>query len=81
MENGENSEFHQHFILTREIQAILENSPHHIIIIDDQNGLNPENEYYMRMILEVNPNYKFYFYDEQLGKIFYKNKSLVCIPE
>lgn len=81
MEKGDNSKFHQHYILSEEIKAILYNNKNHIIIIDDQNGNNPDNEFYMKIILEQNPNYKFYFYDEQAGEIFYKNKSLVCIPK
>lgn len=81
MEKGEKSEFHQNTILTREIKTLLANNPRHIIIIDDQNGNNPDNEAYIKTILEVNPDYKFYFYDEQAGPTFYKNKSLVCIPK
>ena len=81
MEKGDKSEFHQDFILTEELKIILNNNPNHIIIIDDQNGENPDNEAYRKMILEANPNYRFYFYDEQAGNKFYKNKSLVCIPE
>lgn len=81
MENGNASEFHQDFILTKELEIILANNNSHIIIIDDQNGNNPENEAYIKMILNANPGYKFYFYDEKAGEIFYKNKSLVCIPE
>ena len=81
MEKGAASEYHQDTVLKRELAAILKHDPTHIIIIDDQNGNNPENEAYIKMILEVNPNYQFYFYDEQAGEIFYKNKSLVCIPK
>ncbi len=81
MEKGNASEFHQDAILTRELSIILGNNNSHIIIIDDQNGENPENEVYMKMCTEANPKYKFYFYDEQAGPAFYKNKSLVCIPE
>jgi hypothetical protein len=80
MQKGEKSEFHQDYILTKELQTILAHGKEHLIIIDDQNGMNPENEHYMKMILEANPNYVFYFYDEQAGDIFYKDKSLVCIP-
>lgn len=71
----------QDWILTKEIEQILLHRKDHIIIIDDQNGDNPENEKYIQTILSVNPNYKFYFYDEQAGPIFYKNKSLICIPD
>lgn len=71
----------QDWILTKEIEQILLHRKDHIIIIDDQNGENPENEKYIQTILSVNPNYKFYFYDEQSGPIFYKNKALICIPD
>ncbi len=83
MKKGAKSEFHQDFILTKEIDIILKNNANHIIIIDDQNGENKENKAYMKTILKANPSYSFYFYDEQLGdeKTFYKNKSLVCIPD
>lgn len=81
MEKGDKSTFHQHYILSEEIKAILFNNKNHVIIIDDQNGNNPDNEFYIKMILEANANYQFYFYDEQAGDIFYKNKALVCIPK
>ncbi len=77
MEKGNESEFHQDRILTGEIKTILANNPRHIIIIDDQNGNNPDNEAYIKMILEANPHYQFYFYDEQAGEIFYKNKEWI----
>lgn len=83
MEKGAKSEFHQDFILTKELEIILANNKDHIIILDDQNGINKENKAYMKMISKANPSYSFYFYDEQLGgeESFYKNKSLVCIPD
>lgn len=80
MEKGKDSEFQQDFILQRELEIILEHSPNHIIIIDDQNGVNAENLHYMKMCLAVNDNYTFHLYDEQDGPNFYKHKSLVCIP-
>jgi hypothetical protein len=80
MEKGNESTFNQDFILTNELKAILAHRNDHLIILDDQNGLNAENAAYMKMLLEANPNYNFYFYDEQAGDKFYKDKSLVCIP-
>jgi hypothetical protein len=82
MEKGNASEFNQDSILKRELQVILSHRPDHIIIIDDQNGLNADNEAYMEMIMKANKDYQFYFYDEQLDPngTYYKNKSLVCIP-
>lgn len=80
MENGGTSEFHQDYILTNEIKLIISNNKNHIIIIDDQNGENPANQHYMKLISDINPSYKYFFYDEQAGDIFYKDKSLVCIP-
>lgn len=74
------NESSQDWILTKEIEQILLHRKDHIIIIDDQNGNNPENEKYIKTILSVNPNYNFFFYDEQAGPIFYKNKALICIP-
>ncbi len=81
MEKGAESEYHQDTVLKRELAAILAHNPRHIIIIDDQNGENPDNEHYIKMILAVNSAYQFYWYDEQAGPTFYKNKSLVCIPK
>lgn len=83
MEKGNKSEFAQDNILTKELEIILNHSVEHLIIIDDQNGFNPENAEYMKMLLDANPNYEFFFYDEHLssGARYYKNKSLVCIPK
>lgn len=83
MEKGDKSEFAQDHILTKELQIILAHRMDHIIIIDDQNGINADNEAYMKMILEANKEYQFYFYDEQLDPngTYYKNKSLVCVPK
>ena len=83
MKKGNKSEFQQDFILTKEIDIILNHGKNHVIIIDDQNGENNDNKAYIKTLLKANPSYLFYFYDEQLGdaKSFYKNKSLVCIPD
>lgn len=80
MEKGEKSEFHQDNIITKELAAILRHRNDHLIIIDDQNGANEENVEYMATLRTANPNYKFFWYDEQAGERFYKNKVLVCIP-
>lgn len=82
MEKGDASEFHQHYIITHELKAILAHRNDHILIIDDINGNNPEAAEYVATLSAANPNYEFFFYDEQLpGGIFYKNKSLVAIPK
>lgn len=82
LEKGNASEYAQDNCLTAEIGMVLANGTHHVIIIDDQNGENDENVKYRQMCLSANPNYKFYFYDEHReGGTFYKNKSLVCVPE
>lgn len=75
------SDYHQHNILKEELEIILANNLNHVIIMDDQNGINPENEEYMDTLLKANPKYKFYLYDEQMGDMFYKDKILVAIPE
>jgi hypothetical protein len=71
----------QDWILTKELEQILLHRKDHIIIIDDQNGNNKENKKYIKTILSANPNYRFFFYDEQAGPNFYKNKALICIPD
>jgi len=82
MKKGNASLYAQDNCLTSELELILAHRKDHVIIIDDQNGENPENVKYREMIVKANPNYRFYFYDEHRdGGTFYKNKSLVCIPE
>lgn len=81
MKNGNDSQYAQDNVITAELKIILAHRKDHIILIDDQNGVNEENEKYMAMILEANPNYKFLFYDEKRGNDYYKNKCLACIPE
>lgn len=81
LEKGNASEYAQDNCLTAELKMILAHRPDHVIIIDDQNGENDENVRYREMCLSMNPKYRFYFYDEQRGETFYKNKSLVCVPE
>ncbi len=81
MEKGDKSEFHQDSILKGELEIILAHRKDHIIIIDDQNGLNPVSSAHIKQIAEANPKYEFSFYDEGEGEHFYKNKSVVCIPK
>lgn len=81
MEKGNASEYAQDNCLRAELEIVLAHRNDHVIIIDDQNGENPENIKYREMCLAANPAYKFYFYDEHRpGGTFYKNKSLVAIP-
>ncbi len=81
MEKGNDSQYAQDNVITAELKIILAHRKDHIILIDDQNGLNDENKKYMEMILEANPNYEFSFYDEKRGDDYYKNKCLACIPK
>ena len=81
VEKQNESDYHQHKILKKELEIILANNLNHVIIMDDQNGINPENQEYMDTLLKANPKYKFYLYDEQMGDMFYKDKILVAIPE
>jgi hypothetical protein len=81
VEKGDKSEFHQDSILRAELEIILSHRKDHVIIIDDQNGLNPISQAHINQIFAANPAYKFYFHDEGAGEHFYKNKSVVCIVE
>lgn len=82
MENGAASEFNQHNIISRELEIIVKHGVRHIIIIDDQHGLDAYNKQYMEILFTANPDYRFMFYDEQLAKhgTRYQNKWLVCTP-
>jgi hypothetical protein len=80
VEKGENSDYDQHKILKAELHLVLTNNNKHILLIDDQNGPNTMNEEYIDIIKSYNPEYKFYWYDEQMGEMFYKDKILVAIP-
>ena len=66
----------QHSIITKELQVILQHPHKHVIIIDDQNGLNDDNKEYMKML----SGYSFAFYDDNLGGRFTKDKMMVCVP-
>ena len=81
MEKGNDSAYAQDNVITSELKIILAHRKDHVILIDDQNGLNDEGKKYIAMILEANPNYEFHFYDEKRGDILYKDKCLVCIPK
>lgn len=79
IQNGQSSEFHQHNILLKELELVLAHRKDHVIIIDDQNGINNDNRKYIEIISKANPDYCFFWYDEQMGEIFYKDKILVVI--
>jgi hypothetical protein len=82
MNNGNQSEYQQNTILTKEIEAILAHRNDHIIIIDDQAGPDEHNLKFMHRLLAANTNYEFEFFDEQLeGQSVVKDKILVCIPK
>lgn len=69
-------EYQQDNILTSELSIIFAHRNDHVIILDDQNG----DSRHCRQILNANPNYTFYFYDEKRGDKLYKNKLLVALP-
>lgn len=79
MEKGDDSEYHQDKIIMRELEIIMSHRKDHIILIDDQHGIEAGNTRFMEFILSQNPHYKFFFYDEKLAT-FYKDKILSCIP-
>lgn len=79
MEKGNNSDYAQDNVLTSELDIILNHRKDHIILIDDQDGLNPVSESYINKVFESNKDYQFYLYDEMRGDILYKNKCLVCM--
>ena len=78
LEKGEESDYAQDKILKAELHILLQHNPNHLIIIDDQNGWNEYTQGYLDIVLSYNPNYKFEFWDEQMGEMFYKNKMLIC---
>ncbi len=88
LENGDESEFAQDKVIKAELDIILVRGKNHVIVIDDVCGLSDGHAMeYVEIIRSVNPDYKFYFYDENLSdqepkedKYFYKDKLLVCIP-
>lgn len=84
IKNGEESEGAQDKTIKAELALILAHSQKHVIIIDDVNGLKDGHAYeYMEQILAVNPEYKFYFYDECLSgdkEFYYTDKLLIAIP-
>ncbi len=78
LEKGSASSYAQDTVLTRELQLITKHRPDHIILIDDQNGPSAENARYIKYLLNINPLYRFSFYDEVRGDDYYANKCLVC---
>lgn len=83
VKNGEDSDYAQDKTIKAELKIILEKTNANVIIIDDVNGLTDGHaEEYAAQILEANPGYQFYFYDENLsGKLLYKDKILVAVPQ
>ena len=67
----------QDAVITAELQVILAHRKDHVIIIDDQNGNNPENAVYSKTLA----GYSFSFYDELLAGKVTKDKILVCVPK
>lgn len=57
------SSFHQDSIITKELLLILAHRPDHVIIIDDQQGLDNYTAKYIRMAVECNGNYRDSFAD------------------
>jgi hypothetical protein len=84
MQKGEESDYAQDKTIKNELKIILSEYNKHIICIDDVNGIDDGHaEEYADLILSFNPDYKFYFFDENLagkGGLYYKNKILVAIP-
>jgi hypothetical protein len=84
IKNGEESEAAQDRTIKAELNIILKNYNKHVIIIDDVNGLTDGHALeYAELISSFNPDYKFYFYDENLSgdpAFYYHDKLLVAIP-
>ena len=80
LERGNDSDFAQDKVLMTELDIILNHRKDHIILIDDQDGLNSTNQRYIDKIINTNDNYVFYFYNEKRGNVYYQNKCLACIP-
>lgn len=82
LEKGAESDYAQDKTIKAELEIILSNYNKHVIIIDDVNGLKDGCAVqYCAQMLKANPDYKFYFYDENLsGEMLYQDKILVAIP-
>lgn len=82
--NGEESDYAQDKTIKAELNIILSSYKRHVIIIDDVNGLADGHALeYAGLISSFNPEYKFYFYDENLSgdpAFYYHDKLLVAIP-
>lgn len=82
MEKGEKSEFQQNTILKRELSTIVFNSLDHLVIVDDQNGIDDSNRFIISLLSSRNPNYSYTLYDQKLEDgILHKDKILVCDPQ
>ena len=71
MAQGPGSEYDQDVILKSEL-AIIGATAGHVIIIDDQQGINPVTEAYAELL----PGYTFAFYN----KFGHQNAVMVCLP-
>lgn len=84
MQKQKKSDYDQSNILMRELKAIFKHGNDHVIIIDDQNGDDANNHADIKTLMDFctlcNPTYEFFFYDEEIGGLYTKNKSLICIP-
>lgn len=84
MEFGPDSEYSQDNIIKAELDIILKEKPDSVIVIDDVNGLDDGHAVeYCEKMLAANPNFKFFFFDENLsGKMeyYYYDKLLVALP-
>jgi hypothetical protein len=80
LEKQEQSDFDQNNILTKELEIVFAHRKDHIILIDDQNGVNEFSLAYAAFI-QSQADYECFFIDEQMGETFYKDKILVAIPK
>lgn len=69
----------QDTIIKKELEVILKTGKTHCIIIDDVQDTTYLEDY-KRLILAVNPFYKFKVKDQKFHDTFYRDKILVCEP-
>lgn len=72
-----NTVWHQDSIIKKELSVITQHRNDHIVLIDDCQGLDKYTRGYIDTMLNVNPAYRWEFFDEQLGGVFHKEKILV----
>jgi len=68
--------WHQDSIIKKELAVITQHRNDHIVLIDDMQGLDKYSQGYIDIMLAVNPEYKFEFFDEQLHEVFHKDKII-----